>query len=191
MRRKSRVLRERVEKATVQTSVPKRQVGMAEHKRRWGIQDDGVDDVHDGQDGSIVKVRLIPMILDLEKSYHDNNFIMIGNIANEWLFNQPESRVPGVPEALKVALTRKRTGIVGGIGSPEHANATNAMTRFRENSTKGERIKATKAAYDLLVRLRDWCGNDLIDVKPDQASTTEKIIGFYAEHGGNTSTMVQ
>ena len=164
---------------------------MADHERRWGMQDDEVDEVHDGPDGSVhVKVRLFPMILDLEKSYHDN-FIMISNAANDWLFHQPESRVPGVPEAIKVALTSHRTGIIGGIGSPEHTNALNAAQRFRDlHSTKDERLKATQAAYNLLVQLRDQFGNDLF-APPDQAATTEEIIDFYRERGGSMSMMVQ
>jgi hypothetical protein len=165
-------------KADKEAAVAARAYEKAEHERRWGIQDDGVDDE---------KVRLFPMIIDLEKSSQDN-FTMISNAANDWLYEQPESRVSGVPEAIKVALTSHRTGVFGGIGSPEHTNAVNAMTRFRDNSTKDGRIKATKAAWDLLVRLKDQFNNDLFR-PPDQAATSEEVIDFFRKRGG--SEMVQ
>lgn len=163
----------------------------AEFEHRWGIQDDDVDEVHNEPDGSrYVKVRLVPMILDLEKSYHDN-FIMVSNVSNDWLFKQPESHITGVSEGFKVAVTSHCNGIVGGIGSLEHTNALNAVGRFRNNSTENERFKAVQALCKLLKRLHKEFGGSNLLGPSEQAATTEEIINFYGEHSSGVSTMVQ
>lgn len=169
-----------------------KQAEYEEHERRWGIQDDGSDEFHRGPDGSFhAKVRLIPMIIDVERSYHDGNFTLVSNEVNQWMFEQPESRVPGVAEAVKVAMMLHRNGLACGVGSPEHAHAVNAMTRFRENSTKSERLRAVNASGELLARFRETFNYDLLNAPFEPAATPDEVIDFYAQLSGGIPALVQ
>jgi len=108
-----------------------------DRNKRWGIIGD-VD--NDGQ---------LAQLIDVTKSYHNDNFVLVSNIGINWLDAQPEVRVLGVVELVKVALNQRRTGTVGGIGSPEFAHAERGLQRVFNTLTPQQQTKA-KLEFNVL-----------------------------------------
>ena len=166
-----------------------KQATRAEFDKQWGVYDDGVDEILNLTDGSqLVKSRPIPMIIDTSKSYKDGNFTVVSNIFIDWAAKQPEAYIPGVAELFKHKNSEHRTGIVGGIGSPLHEHAKNAVRRVL-SSMSLDQIKTAQAATQRLAdKLTKAFPAARINEPAEPAATPEEQIDFWKK---NESTSYQ
>jgi hypothetical protein len=155
-----------------------------EREDRWGfVYPEGYsEEVITAADGSeLVKSQFVGMIVDTSlPPYAKDNVAAVSDVATNWILDQSESRIPGVPEMTKVALFSHRMGISGGVGSGKHTHAMNALNRLRSVLPKNEYRQAWKATFEMLGRLKEVFGVDHLR-DPDTAATPEEIIDFYLE----------
>jgi len=111
----------------------------------------------------------------------NNNFSLVSPVAVDFLDEQPETRVPGVVALIKVAALRHRTGIVGGVGSPELANAETNLNQVFKSFTTQQQDEARKAADIVIKHMVKQFPTCRMDQPADNAATPEEVRQFYIE----------
>jgi hypothetical protein len=163
----------------------------ADFDQRWGVgrsEGDEGDEVVVIDGHECIKCRPIPVLVDITKDWRDEdgrvneNIGIASNIALNWLFEQPEQRILGVPELFKEKLAQHRTGIKGGLGSEHHEFAKAAVARVLATLTP-EEIETAKAATQRMAdRLVATFPSASINEPPDPAATPEEVVDFYRKN---------
>jgi hypothetical protein len=142
---------------------------------RWGII------------GEVDNDGWLAELIDVSKSYHNDNLVMVSEHAIDWLDAQPETRVPGVVELLKVASSQRRTVKVGGIGSPELAHAERALHRVFNALTPEQQTEAQAAFNVLAARAAQQWPESNFNKPPENAARISEVADQGCEPGGAQS----